>query len=165
MFFLFHNKRKDILMSEFDEWAEPVKEVSISELTKLIENLTTLRAKYDVMKAELSNCASDVKQVEDKILTILVDSTLPTFKCEFGSVSIRNTKTFKQPESLEEKQKLFEYLREKNVFDEMVSVNSRSLSSWASREVEAAEAEGNFGWVPPGLSAPNEYKQLSLRKK
>ena len=93
------------------------------------------------------------------------ENTLPNFKGEFGTVSIKNTKSITQPDGMEAKLQLFSYLREQGIFEEMVSVNSRTLSSWANKEIEAKEKEGIFGWVAPGLKPPETFASLAVRKK
>lgn len=152
-------------MSEMNDWETPASETTISGLKLLCEDLIKARDKKDAINAELKVAQEAIDELEFKILTVMKENTLPNFKGEFGTVSIKNNKTVAQPEDMSAKIQLFDYLKSQGIFEEMVAVNSRTLSSWANKEIEAREKQGVFGWVPPGLKAPNEYQSLSVRKK
>lgn len=152
-------------MSEMNDWETPASETTISGLKLLCEDLIKARDKKDAINAELKVAQEAIDELEHKILTVMKENTLPNFKGEFGTVSIKNNKTVAQPEDMSAKIQLFDYLKSQGIFEEMVAVNSRTLSSWANKEIEAREKQGVFGWVPPGLKAPNEYQSLSVRKK
>ena len=152
-------------MSEVNDWETPASETTISGLKLLCEDLIKARDKKDAIAVELKVAQEAIDELEFKILTVMKENTLPNFKGEFGTVSIKNNKTVAQPEDMSAKIQLFDYLKSQGIFEEMVAVNSRTLSSWANKEIEAREKQGVFGWVPPGLKAPNEYQSLSVRKK
>lgn len=153
-------------MSETTAWeTDAPADITLKGLTELCEKLIMARESKDVINEELKKVQEQIDELEMKILTIMKENTLPNFKGAFGTISIKNTKSISQPESLEEKLKLFNYLREQNIFEEMVNVNSRTLSSWANKEIESREKQGVFGWVPPGLKPPTEYQSLSVRRK
>ena len=152
-------------MSEVNDWETPASETTISGLKLLCEDLIKARDKKDAINAELKVAQEAIDELEHKILTVMKENALPNFKGEFGTVSIKNTKSITQPDGMEAKLQLFSYLREQGIFEEMVSVNSRTLSSWANKEIEAKEKEGIFGWVPPGLKPPETFASLAVRKK
>lgn len=152
-------------MSELDEWAQPASDTTIAGLKQLSERLVLARESKDTIAAELKGLQEVIDDIEIKILNILKENALPSFKSEFGTISIKNNKSITQPEDLAAKRALFGYLQEQGIFEEMVSVNSRTLNSWANKEIEAKESNGVFGWVPPGLKPPSEYQTLALRKK
>lgn len=154
--------------SEMDAWTEMSTggdEVTVKHLTGLCEKLVKARESKEELSEQLKVVEESIHRLEAKILTIMKENVLPSFKSDFGSISIRTVRTVAQPENLEKKLEFFEYLKDLGVFEQMVSVNSRTLSSWANREIEAKEQEGVFGWAPPGLKKPNEYQALTLRKK
>jgi ABC-type uncharacterized transport system ATPase subunit len=153
-------------MSEMDAWeTNAPEEITLKGLTELCEKLIMARETKDVINDELKKIAEQIDELEMKILNIMKENALPNFKGAFGTISIKNNKSVAQPEDMQAKIQLFDYLRSQGIFEEMVSVNSRTLSSWANKEIEAREKQGVFGWVPPGLKTPNEYQSLSVRKK
>ena len=147
------------------DWEQETNETSIKGLKALHEKLILIRESKEALETELAELEVDKKVIEANILTIMKEENLPSFKSEHGTLSIKNNKSVAQPETLEDKLAFFDYLKEQGIFHEMVSVNSRTLSSWAGKEIEAKEQKGVFGWVPPGLKAVNEYQSLSVRKK
>lgn len=153
-------------MSETNEWEiELPNEVTLKDLNQFCENLVQLREEKEDINEQLKTVQEKITELEQKIILIMSEHALPNFKSSFGSISIRTIKSITQPAGIEKKLELFEYLRAQGIFEELVSVNSRTLSSWAAKEIEAKEKEGVFGWVPPGLSSPTEIKALSVRKK
>lgn len=153
-------------MSEMDAWeTQAPADVTLKGLTELCEKLIMARESKDIINEELKKIAEQIGELEMKILNIMKENALPNFKGAFGTISIKNNKTVAQPEDMSAKIQLFDYLKSQGIFEEMVAVNSRTLSSWANKEIEAREKQGVFGWVPPGLKAPNEYQSLSVRKK
>jgi predicted nucleic acid-binding Zn-ribbon protein len=151
-------------MNEYNEWSEETKDTSIKALKGYHETLLMLKGKIEYIEKEVETLNSQKKEIETKILTIMKEENLPQFKSEFGTISIKNNKSVAQPETIEEKLRFFEYLKEQGLFEAMVSVNSRTLTSWVGKEVEAKEKQGVFGWVPPGLKAISTYPSLSIRK-
>lgn len=148
-----------------EAWETPVNDTTIAGLRKLCESLILARESKDVVNQELKNVQEAIDELEVKILNIMKENAMPNFKGEFGTISIKNTKSITQPDGMEAKLQLFDYLKGQGVFEEMVNVNSRTLSSWANKEIEAKEKEGVFGWVPPGLKPPETFASLSVRKK
>lgn len=147
-------------------WSEQdASEVTLKGLTDMCNLLVEKRKVKDEISEKLKLVGEEISELEAKILNVMKENALPNYKGPFGTVSVKTNRTVAQPESLEKKLEFFEYLRSLGVFEEMVSVNSRTLSSWATKEIEEREKNGEFGWVPPGLNAPNEYQSLSLRKK
>jgi hypothetical protein len=151
-------------MTENWDQAPEAGELTLKQLNDLCLKLVEKRNEKKALENQVAEADGEVKSIEAKILEYMKEYGMPSFKGSFGTISVRNNKQVLQPENLAEKQKLFDYLKELDVFFEMVNVNSRTLCSWATKEIEAKEKDGIFGWVPPGLKAPNEYQSLSLRK-
>lgn len=156
-------------MSEFDNevaaWDQPSSEITLGDLSLLCAKIVSIREEKERLQEELKEVQGRLDQVEHQVLNIMKDNAIPNFKGEFGTISVKNTKTITQPETLTDKLKLFEYLKKEGIFEEMVNVNSRTLSSWAAKEIEAKEKEGRFGWTPPGLKPARDFQTLSVRKK
>jgi hypothetical protein len=133
-------------------------------VTEYCKKIIELRALKDDQKKILSDTQSELDETENKLLLTMEELGMKSLKTDFGAFSIREQESFTQPETMDDKLQLFQYLQVQGIFEEMVSVNSRTLSSWAKKEVEAKEQRGEYGWVPPGLKAPSKFKTLSVRK-
>ena len=139
--------------------------MTLEELNNLCARLRLLRDDKNELEDRVKDLNTDIADVQARILEAMIEHEIPSVKGSFGTVSVQYQKTFRQPATIEDKLKLFDYLREEGIFNDMVKVDSRTLSSWASKEVEAKERDGVIGWVPPGLEAPSGFPKISLRTK
>lgn len=154
-------------MSDLHEsWDETPKasDLTLKELTTKCQEYADLREKKKELEERVSEVEKQLTGLEGKILEYLKEYGLPNFKGAFGTISIRNTKTVVQPATAEDKRAFFDYLREQGIFEDMVAVNSRTLSSWANKEIEAKEKEGVYNWTPPGLKPAVEFQKITLTK-
>jgi len=145
--------------------AEEISGVTLQKLTSLCEELVGMRGCKENKELELKKINEEIKEREAKIIEYLKEYGLPSFKSGAGSFTITKRRNVSQPATPEAKEAFFNYLRSKGIFEDMVSVNSRTLTSWAIKEIENMEEQGNLGWVPPGLSQPTEFETLSIRRK
>jgi len=139
-------------------------DVTLSALNDLIEKLRKMRDEKDQLASQVTQMEEGIKAVEMKLIDYLKDAGMTSFKGASGQVIINKRKNISQPSTPEDKQALFDYLKSQGIFEQMVSVNARTLSSWAVKEIEAKKDEGVYGWTPPGLKEPTEYDYISLRK-
>ena len=139
--------------------------VTIAVLNNLCNELMIVRSKIDEIKKIEKEISAEENRLEQKILNHLKEEGMPNFKGEFGSVSVTCRRSVLQPEDMEQKMIFFDYLKQQNLLWDMVKVDSRTLSSWANKEIEAKESQGILGWAPPGLKPPTEILTLSVRKK
>jgi len=143
---------------------EAPSEVTLKDLASLMTKLKEMRDAKDAVKKQASEMEAEIGKLEQKLIEYLKDSGMTSHKANGVHIILTKRVSVAQPATPEDKQALFDYLREKGEFDGMVSVNAQTLTSWARREIEAKKEAGVFGWLPPGLKEPNEYDTLSLRK-
>jgi hypothetical protein len=139
--------------------------LSVSDLTALCQKYSDLKDKKSELEDLASEVGKELSALQEQIIEEFVSHEMPRLDGPFGTLSVVNSSTYRQPDTLDDKLKLFEYLKEQGLYEAMVKVDSRTLSSWATKEVEAKEREGIVGFTPPGLSAPHSFMKLSLRKK
>ncbi len=149
------------------EWSKQEKpsEVTVAELKTLCDSLYKMRGEIDILEDTVSLKKSEYKLTEAKVLEYLEQYGLSNFECELGKISVGKRFSVRQPATPEAKEAFFNYLRSKGDFENLVSVNSKTLGSYVRGEIETAEAKGEIGWIPPGLEAPERVPYLSLRKK
>lgn len=139
-------------------------DVTLSSLNELIDQLKSKRDEKDALKKQSAAMEEEIKAMEMKLIEYLKDNGMTSFKGKSGMIIISKRRSVSQPETPEDKAKFFDYLKSLGLFEQMVSVNAQTLSSWAVSEIESKKKDGIFGWTPPGLKEPNEYDTLSLRK-
>lgn len=119
-------------------------------------------------KAEISGKEKAINvriaAIDYEIKNALEAADLDEFRTKFGSVKLVEKKSFKVPKDDVSKSAFMNYLRERGVFDDLVTVNSQSLNAWANEEIEARIIEGNFNFEIPGLESPTPYTKVQIRK-
>lgn len=154
-------------MTQTESWEEKAElpAVTVQELKNMCQLLLSRRDDHDRALEEAKKTKEEVDKLEHKILSYMKEYGLPMFEGPFGRVSVKNYATVSQPATPEDKALFFDYLKEQGIYDQMISVNSRTLNSWVNREIESKEKNGEFGWVPPGLQAPGNFQKLSVKAK
>jgi Fe-S oxidoreductase len=140
-------------------------ETSLSEMTAMVEKLYELKAEAKAFEAQAKEKNAEFKDLEYKVLQLLEATGASSYECPSGKIVKTRRVSVRQPKSPEDKEAFFDYLKEQGDFDGLISVNSRTLTSYVQKEIEAKEEDGKFGWVPPGLEAPEAIEYLALRKK
>ena len=71
----------------------------------------------------------------------------------------------RMPKDNEERKAFFDYLRERGVYDELVSVSSQTLNAFYRSELELAILRGELDFTIPGLNDVLVVPKLTVRKK
>lgn len=137
----------------------------LERVAGLVEELRHKKLCINDLKHELETANNAYQEIEHELLAILEAANLDKFHGENASVSIRTKSSWKVPKDPVAREAFFAFLRERGIFDEMITVHSQTLNSWANAEQEVAAASGNFQFAIPGLDEPVEYKSLTLRTK
>lgn len=137
----------------------------LKKLNELCDSLAETREKKARLNAQIKELNEAEERDESKILEMLEAAELDSFDGTKGKVSIVNRFTVRVPQSITDKQALFDYLKKRKIFFELVSVNSQTLNSFYKKEMEIAQSEGNTEFKIPGVGEPGVKKSLSFRKK
>lgn len=138
--------------------------VSVNELVKLIETSFQLRKEYEEAKRESDKKHAEYQAASFRAATMLEGLGLDKFHTASGTFSYTYSETWRVPKTPEQREAFFNYLKEKGIYDEMVSVNSNSLNSFAKTEEQNALDEGNFDFRIPGLEKSAPVIKPILRK-
>ncbi len=151
-----------------DVWAveqnEAPNPASLTSMNAMIDELKALRVSKEEFEESAKELSKEISKLESKLIEHLKENGMTSFKGASGQIVLSKRKNVSQPATPEDREAFFNYLKEQEIFDKMISVNARTLSSWAVKEIEAKQEQGVFGWVPPGLKEPSEHDILSLRK-
>lgn len=135
---------------------EDLTRVSVKELQGQIELSFSLRKEYERMKKDSDKAYAQFQAASNRAANMLETLGLEKFHTPSGTFTYSYQETYRVPKSPEQRQAFFNYLKDKGVYDEMVSVNSQTLNSFAKTEEKNALDEGNFDFQIPGIdkSAP-----------
>ena len=138
--------------------------VTIDQLESLSKQIADKRAEIDIISLERKKKDAELSELESKMMLTLEEAGKHDYHAECGTVYITERVSVKVPKDLDEKRKLFGYLREKGIFEELVSVNSQTLNAYYKAERKLAEEAGNPFFELPGVGEPTVDQILAFRK-
>ena len=152
-------------MEQFNEWMPQEKvEISVTEMDKLIQQLSEKRKEYEASKRASADKYRELEELETLVTNTLKTAGRSKYEAEgVAAVDIRVRESFTTPKSVEDKTRLFNYIKNKYGADTlltMTSINHATLNSWASKEIEA-----DPGLQIPGMQAPTATEILYFRSK
>lgn len=133
------------------------------DLNSLIEKIVELEEDIEAHKRVVKGLNEQLGLIENQAIEALTALNLTSVKHEKGTLILTTRFSVKNPATPEDKKAFYDYLKEKQLFENMVSVNSNSLNAWYKAEMEAAKQSGDFGFKVPGIAEPSAYQQVSLR--
>lgn len=137
---------------------------TLHQVREKIEEIFRYRRMIDDAKEGLMQMQGELRSLQEQVLNTLQAAGLEKFSTPVGTVSVREKTSVRIPKTPEDRKAFFDYLRERNLFDDMISVNSMTLNSWFNREREIAEEDGIYDFRVPGLNEVSTYYELSTRK-
>ena len=116
------------------------------------------RAEHKDLKEQAATQWAHVKKLEAYILEYMNKAELQNFDTGFGKVSI----THKSSAKCVDKRLLHEYLKASGVFNDLVSVNSRTLNGFHKEELQKAIDSGASDFNMPGIES-TIIESISIR--
>lgn len=146
----------------FDE--KPMEDISLMEFEKAIQEYAEAKEEVERLGA-LKNKATEVMDMfESRVMSIMQAFNKTSYRSSYGLLVRSERWSWKTPKSDEEKDAFYGYLKEKGLFDTMISVNSQTLNSFAKKELEAAKELGDIDFTIPGLGEPTLTEMIALRR-
>lgn len=139
--------------------------VTVQELDELISEIAEIRELADAKKAELSDLNKKLESLELKAVAYLKELERKSYKTDAGTITIVEKWRVNVPTDPKDKNALFEYLKERGIFDRYATVNSNSLNSFYMEEWENAKQRGEgMDFNIPGVGAPKLVEIISFRR-
>lgn len=140
------------------------KEESV-DLAGLTLRLSTLKEQIDKEELVIKQKREEYAEMSKTLLNVLDLLSIDKVSMH-GKLFYKETKSsVTLPKTQEDKEALFEFLKEKGIFWEKVSIHSASLNSlYASLSEEALE-KGILDFRIPGVSEPTFFTNLKIRKQ
>lgn len=138
--------------------------ITIEQLNGLIENVAKLRIEEARVSKEKSTVLSDLEMAENAVLEALVENGMTNYRGPAGMVSLSQRTSVKTPKTQEDREAFFFYLKEKGLYDDMISVNSQTLNSFYKAGLEEAREKGLTDFIIPGIGEVTIKASLSFRK-
>lgn len=139
-------------------------DVTVEDLDFRQEAIFMQRKDYEFKKKLATEANKQLVKMQMEHIAVLQELDKVKYQSASGTFSYRPEESFKVPSTPEDRKLFFDYLKEKGIFDAMITVNSRTLNAFAKEEGVIQEGQGNFDFEIPGLEkSPVVYKP-TLRK-
>jgi len=140
------------------------KTITVDELKVKCESVSILRAAYDEAKDKLKEIENQLSVTERELIEMLDSLNMKSFKTDKYNYIKSVRRLWRVPREGDRKL-FFDYLKEKGIFDSMITINSQTLNSYAKNVFETAEREGTLLETSiPGLGEPEATPILQVRK-
>jgi hypothetical protein len=163
-------KKEGNMTDEMNEWVggneeAPAKKYTIQEFEAMCEKIAAQRAVVAEHEELLEEQKQICKKLEAEAMQALESEGLKSYKGKKGAVTQEVRLSVKIPQSDEDRESFFNYLRERDIYNAMISVNSTTLNSWYAKEFELAKDAGRgLGFKVPGIGEPTYTKKLKFSK-
>ena len=133
-------------------------QITLEELKGLC--LEMFKQKAEVARVKEIKTAEEkkLKEMQDKILFHLEGHELKTFDTGIGKVTKKNMPYAK----IVDKTALSNFLKERGIYDDMVTFNATKMNSFYKEEMERAKEEMNLDFKVDGMDVSSNRISLSV---
>lgn len=138
---------------------------TLSEMNTLVSDLRDAVAEKKKAEDFASACEAKIKELKGKLSSYLNENNLDKYVVAgVGQIYLVKKESFTTPKTNEQKEQLFNYIKEKYGAEDLVaklSIHSATLNSWANQEMEANASDPIFRI--PGLDEPVQFTNLTFK--
>jgi hypothetical protein len=120
-----------------------------------------LRRQKDELNAQLKQVSEALQEIEKDTAHFLENEGLERYVGKEGTFMWRHVSSYKVPKDTESRREFFDYLKEKGLYENLITVNSATLNAFARAEEEEHGDELDF--QIPGIEK-NEFIKTSFRR-
>lgn len=147
---------------------QPGTTVTVEQVEELARQIKEKRKEKEEKAEILSQCNSELDELEQLAVRMLKEIGKSSYKGEHGTLTKVVKWQVKQPETEADREQFFGWLKEKGIYDQVISVNSQKLLSIYTQEWDAVKASDPLealNFKIPGIKEATSYETLSFRKK
>lgn len=146
------------------ENAENLEGITIQKLHELMREAAMQKHSVDELEMKLKVEKEVLQDLKAKIQAVLEQHDMRSYS-HSGIKAVRvTTYGVSFPKDPVRKEELFDYLRSVGAYDNLISVNSRSLYSFYKEKIDEAAKAGNINWVMPGVGEPTAITRLDFKR-
>lgn len=134
--------------------------ITVEQLKEKVIEFNKQRSHVEELKKNKTDQEKILSLMQNDIIDILEKLGLKKFDAGVCSISISN----KPYAKILDKNQLSLYLKDRGIYEDMVSFNASKMNSWFNEEFEAAKQEMNLDFNIPGMEVTSNRRTLSVRK-
>jgi hypothetical protein len=132
--------------------------IELNELKTLCLEMFKQKAAVQKIKDEKSLEEKKLKELQESIIDHLEAHDLKTFDTGFGKVTRKNQPYAK----ITDKAALSDFLKDRGIYEDLVTFNAATMNSFYKEEMEKAKAEMNLDFQVNGMEITSNRKTLSV---
>lgn len=141
--------------------------ITVKEIKDAISELHAVDIELDTLAAKVKKLNEEKSGLKAKLTLLLKEVGERNFTCELGTVTKITDYSVKMPAG-DDKQKFFEFLKERGVFDELATINYQTLNAYYKEQWEIAKQEdaaSALNFSLPGIGELKAFETIKFRKK
>lgn len=135
-------------------------DISVSDLRGKVDQFLTIKEQISKVKDELKSLEELLRPVSQELDSLMEAMELTRFEGSKGKVNRVVIDYVNSPQTDEDREQFFSYLREEGMFEAMASVNYQKLNSYFKDKLEMAQETGEALHIP-GLQP---QQRVEIRK-
>lgn len=142
-------------------------DVTVAELNALCNQMKEKKAEIDAKELELTELNKQLGKMKQQASAYLAELGQDKYITPFGELKRIERWQTKNPATEDDKRKLFDWMRERGIYDTYATVNARSLNSLFIKERAIAEAEGQdpMLFTLPGMEPATLFEDVDFKPK
>jgi hypothetical protein len=140
--------------------------VTVEQLDQLVAEIETLEIAKETKEEEVKELNKQLGALKMKATGYLKELGREEYACPRGKIVIVERWNVKSPATQECKQALFEWMKERGIYDTYATVNAQSLKSlyMAERDAAIKNGEDPVTWALPGMEPANLFEDLKFTR-
>lgn len=138
--------------------------ITVEDMNSKCKEIAVLRAEEAVISAQRKQILDKLDEAERQMIEMLAESGLNSYKSPFGQAIITHRTSVKTPKTPDERARFYQYLKERNLYETMITVNSQTLNAFYKGELEQARERGDLDFKVPGINEVTIVPTLAFRK-
>lgn len=143
-------------------------EITVEQLDGLVQEYRAIQECIEEKELELKPMREEKEKIAAKLMGILKTLKKKNYKCEAGTFSIVEKTRVSLPQTDEDKEALFNWLKERGLYHAYATVNSNSINALYNAEFEQVKKTNDpeliMDFKIPGLGEPKVHEIVSFRR-
>lgn len=141
-------------------------EVSVAAMDNLVQAICEKRTVIESLESVVSEHNKELAKLQAKLTDIMKLLERDSYDSPAGRINIIQQYRYRMPDSLEDRAKLFDFMKARNEYDGLITVHSQTFNSYCKKLQEAAEKAGDgMYFVIPGVEAPSLFETIRVTRK
>jgi hypothetical protein len=140
--------------------------MTVEEFDRLVGQIFQIRSEIATLNDQASAKEKELFGLKCRAVEALKEFGRKNYQTPKGTISIRNTLQVSLPKTEEDKRLMFEWMKDKGIYEKFATVNYNSLKSLVKSHMEEIEATGGDPILDfiPGVPAPTLFQDLTFTK-